>query len=456
MAEANVKPFGTDLTLTREALDFAPDLLAIQERPPERLPRVIVITITVLVLLLVLWATLAQRDLVAQAQGRLVPLTFTKVVQPSEAGIVSEILVKDGDRVREGQVLLRLDARLSDADHQAQSNEVELRRLSLAHIEAELSGVPVRVDGAYSSHLVSQVRAQFEARHRAYEDAVSQEEASLRRAKSELVAAEQVQAKLAQTLPAYRQAAEAYKKLLAEGFVGELASMDKQRELLEREQDSRAQAATVDSLKAAIAQVERRLAVLRSQYRSQLQNDRAETGTQLNRGAQELQKTSVKAGLLELRAPTAGVVKDLGVTGAGAVVAAGALLMNIVPVDERLQAEVLLQNEDAGFVAVGQEVRVKVAAYPFQKYGMLNGKVAMISADSADPKQTPAGQVPNLTYRAIVRLESASLGVDESGQRLNLNAGMLVAAEIHQGRQSVVEWLLSPVRRVAQEAARER
>ena len=104
----------------------------------------------------------------------------------------------------------------------------------------------------------------------------------------------------------------------------------------------------------------------------------------------------------------------------------------IVPKDEPLQAEVLLKNEDVGFIAVGQPVKVKIAAYPFQKYGMLDGEVKLISADSADPKQQQQqGQPPNLTYRAIVRLDAAALKSAATGEKLTLNPGMLVTAEIH-------------------------
>jgi hemolysin D len=118
---------------------------------------------------------------------------------------------------------------------------------------------------------------------------------------------------------------------------------------------------------------------------------------------------------------------------------------------------VLLKNEDVGFVAVDQPVQIKVAAYPFQKYGLLDGKVGLVSADSADRKQQQQqGQPPNLTYRAIVRLDSTALKSVATGEQLALNPGMLVTAEIHQGQRSVLEYLLSPVKKVGQEAARER
>jgi HlyD family secretion protein len=446
--------------LDPDALDFAPDLLAIQERPPARLPRVLLVTVAVLIALLLAWAVFAQLDIIATAEGRLVPISFTKLVQPAEAGVVTEILVKDGDAVKEGQLLLRLDARASQADTAALGHEVALKKLTLRRIEAELADQPLLPGRGEPPLLYAQVDAQFRARRQAYLDAVAQEQETRARAQADLHASQQQLSKLTQTLPSYQQSAQAYRQLVKEGFVGELAANEKGREATEREQDVKVQTANVQSGALAIAQSERKLAALRSQYRSQLENERIETLATLNRSDQEWQKSTVRAGQLEIRAPNAGIVKDLATTTRGAVVSAGALLMNIVPQGEPLQAEVQLHNEDVGFVSVGQLAKVKVAAYPFQKYGLLDGRVILVSADAADPKQQqqqpqPPGQ-PQLNYRAIVQIDSPVLTSAATGEKLALNPGMAVTAEVQQGRRSVIEYLLSPVKKVAQEAARER
>jgi HlyD family secretion protein len=445
--------------LDPDALDFAPDLLAIQERPPARLPRVLLVTVAVLIALLLAWAVFAQLDIIATAEGRLVPISFTKLVQPAEAGVVTEILVKDGDAVKEGQLLLRLDARASQADTAALGHEVALKKLTLRRIEAELADQPLLPGRGEPPLLYAQVEAQFRARRQAYLDAVAQEQETRARAQADLHASQQQLSKLTQTLPSYQQSAQAYRQLVKEGFVGELAANEKGREATEREQDVKVQTANVQSGALAVAQSERKLAALRSQYRSQLENERIETLATLNRSDQEWQKSTVRAGQLEIRAPNAGIVKDLATTTRGAVVSAGALLMNIVPQGEPLQAEVQLHNEDVGFVSVGQLAKVKVAAYPFQKYGLLDGRVILVSADAADPKQQQQAQQPGqpqLNYRAIVQIDSPVLTSAATGEKLVLNPGMAVTAEVQQGRRSVIEYLLSPVKKVAQEAARER
>jgi hemolysin D len=441
--------------LAAEARDFRPDLLTIQHSPPAPWPRGLLLAIVALLAGLVLWAVFAKLDVVATAQGRLVPLSFTKVVQPAEAGVVLDILVKDGDVVQAGQTLLRLDARLAQSDVRGLSQDVGLKRLSLRRIEAELTDQSFLVQTADPPELAAQVQAQHRARRQSYADASAQETEALNKARADLAAGEQVLSKLRQTLPIYQKSAEAHDKLLKEGFIGEVAANEKKREYLEREQDLKAQQANLNSLQAVIAGAQKRLAAIRSSYRSQLENERIDTLALLNKSSQELDKSTIKSGLLEIKAPNDGVVKDLAVTTQGAVVQAGSLLLNVVPRGEPVQAEVLLSNEDVGFVAVDQAAQIKVAAYPFQKYGLLQGRVIHISADASDPKQAQQSQQPPLSYRALVRLEGQNLQAP-NGDKLLLTPGMLVAAEIHQGQRTVLEYLLSPVQRVGAEAARER
>jgi len=206
-----------------------------------------------------------------------------------------------------------------------------------------------------------------------------------------------------------------------------------------------------------VEQSRNKLAQIRSAYESQLLNERVELQAQQQRTAGELQKQAYRSGLLELRAAEDGVVKDMVTYTPGAVVQPGAVLLNIVPRGEPLFAEVAIRNEDVGFVAPGQSTKVKLQAYPFQKYGMLEGTVEVVSADSAanDPQKAAAqGQNPQ-SYKALVRLATQDFRA-ASGEVLKLAPGMVVQAEIHQGRRTVLEYLLSPVQKVTGEAGRER
>ncbi|MBI1835145.1 MAG: HlyD family efflux transporter periplasmic adaptor subunit [Burkholderiales bacterium] len=153
-------------------------------------------------------------------------------------------------------------------------------------------------------------------------------------------------------------------------------------------------------------------------------------------------------------------------TTVGAVVQPGAVVLTLVPKGEQLFADVNIKNEDVGFVQIGQTVQIKLAAYPFQKYGMLRGKVIHLSADASETKgntssYSAAGTgdsnsgVSIATYKARIQLAQQTLS-DAQGNKLVIAPGMQVVAEINQGKRTVLEYLLSPVQKAVNEAGRER
>ena len=130
--------------LEADALDFAPAILQSQQRPPSPLPRLVLHGLLALAGTMLAWAIFGRLDIVAVAQGKLVPESYVKIVQPSDPGIVREILVKEGEAVAAGQVLMRMDARISEADRNIVENDLKLRALQLRRIDAELSGAALR------------------------------------------------------------------------------------------------------------------------------------------------------------------------------------------------------------------------------------------------------------------------------------------------------------------------
>ena len=450
--------------LAADAQDFAPGLLAIQESPPARLPRALLYTVCSLFVLLLFWANFGKLDIVAVAEGKLVPDTYLKIVQPTDSGVVKEILVKEGEHVKAGQVLIRMDTTLSEADMKALTADVQNKRLALRRIDAQRLGTPFTRHADDPPELFAQVTAQYLANKQAYENALAQERAALDKARHDLTAAEEVQKKLIQILPHYREQDAAYEKLAKEGFVGKLMYTDKQRERIEKEQDLQAQGATIASARDAINQEVQKITQISADYRRQLQTERVDTAAQLEKAQGELAKEAHRNEILELKAPQDGVVKDMATHTLGTVTGPGTVLMTLVPMDENLRAEVWVKNDDIGFVRMKQPAKIKLAAFTFQKYGMLDGEVAFVSADSAEQGnnnaqttngqgQTKTGSEP-LAYRTLVNLKSQMLEAD--GEKYRLTPGMQVSAEINLGTRTVMEYLLSPVSKAFQEAGRER
>ena len=439
--------------------DFAPEIVKAQSNPPSPLPRAVLRALLALFAVLVIWASLGRLDIVAVTQGKLVPASFLQIVQPAESGIVREILVKEGDAVKEEQVLVRMDTRLSEADLNILQAELSRRDLQLRRIDAELAGASLQRRPADSRELFAQIEAQQQARRQAYLDALGAERAVLAKARQDLQSASEVESKLKKTTPIYREQAQAWDQLAKEGYAGRLLALDRQRNQIEAEQDLLAQGHAVASLKATIEQAEKRIAQIHSGYRQQLHNERVETEAAYARLKQDRDKQQHRHTLLELKAPQAGVVKDLATHTPGTVVAPGTILLTLVPQNEPLLAEVWVSNADAGFVQEKQTARVKLGAYPFQKYGMLDGVVRQIGADAQERSdktfaaERPA-QLQDAAYRTLIDLDKGHL--ESRGKQLRLVPGMLVSAEIHIGSRSVLEYLFSPIQKIAHEAGRER
>lgn len=440
-----------------DALDFAPGLLGIQDKPPHPMPRAVLRGLALLLLFLVVWAAFGRLDIVAVAEGKLIPQSYLKIVQPAEQGIVQEILVKDGDAVKAGQVLMRMDAVISNADGKTLLADLRLRSLQLRRVDAELNGRQLVRLGDDPAALFQDVEKQFQSNRRAYEDALSQENTMLEKARQDLASAQEIESKLKQVLPVYQQQEEAYAKLGRDGFAGKLMVLERSRDRIEKEQDLRAQGFAIASLRATISQSEKKLAQITSEYRKQLQKERVDTLGEQQKLQQEWAKQQHRHKLLELKAPQDGIVKDLATHTSGTVVSPGTVLMTLVPRDELLQAEVWVSNEDIGFVREKQPVKLKLAAFPFQKYGMVDGLVTHVGADASD-KQDLSGQDANqphpLRYRAIVALTQQILQTES--EMLRLSAGMALNAEIRLADRTVLEYLLSPVQKAFHEAGRER
>ncbi len=443
-------------------------LRLLQTTGPDQSRRIVLWAVSLLTLILVVWAAFGQLDIIASADGKLVTQTLVKIVQPAEAGVIRELLVKEGDAVKAGQVLARLDPTLAQADRSAVANELATQQMQERRVQAELAAQPMLPQAGDDPQRYAQVHALYLAHRKAFLDSLEQEQSLLLKAEHEHHAATQVLAKLEQTLPTYQRSAESYAKLAKDGFIAGLAAEEKQRDATEKARDLDAQRATVASLSATAAAQRKKLSQLQSSYRSDLQKELSDLRARMEQLHPALGKSVYREGQMELRAPQDGLIKELGTTTVGAVVQPGAVVMTLVPQGETLYADVSIKNEDVGFVQVGQRAQIKLATYPFQRYGMLSGKVIHLGADASEaPRQgttttTANGNVqdsvqpiPAATYKARIALDVQRL-TSPQGVSLPLTPGMQVLAEINQGQRTVLEYLLSPVKKAVQEAGRER
>lgn len=437
---------------------FSPGILSVQSRPPHPFPRGVLVALFLLFVSALIWAAVGRLDIVAVAQGKLIPSTYVKIVQPAEAGLIREILVREGQRVEEGQTLMRMDTTQADADFRSVLEEYARVRLDLRRTEAELGGVAFEQQAGDDATLYQEMLLQYESDVRALESAIAEQKASLERAEKELALAQETKGKLEKILPLYRKEEEAYLKLSRQGHAASMEAVEKTRMRIEKEEEYQAQDLIIARESAAKLQAQRKIEQLVSENERRLRAERAQIAEKLNRLEAEIEKQKHRRSLMALKAPQSGIVKDLATHTVGTVTQPGTILMTLVPISDELRAEVWLPNQDVGFVRPGHEVKLKLTAFQFQKYGMVNGIVEHVAADSLDASANGSGKeggdTGTLMYRTLIGLGQQKLNVD--GVSYDLVPGMQVVAEIKLGDRTVLEYLLSPVRKAFHEAGRER
>lgn len=393
------------------------------------------------------WAALARLDIVVSSHGKLVPAGHVKVARPVEPGIVRKVLVRDGEHVKAGQSLVEMDAVYAMEDSASASTTTETLRLQLLRIEAELEGrVPEIPDVA--------ILAEFHGRHSAQAARLDESMRGRDSAAAELRTALERLRKYEELAPVTARQTEMLERLRASGFVSEAAYNQQRIEHVTAERERDIQGRAVQTAEVQLRRADAALSSVNADYHRQLTIERTETQLQLARAEAELHKQTHRASLQTVRAPVPGVVTGLVGLSEGQVVAAGATLLSIVPEDDPLRFEGWLGNSDSAFVQPGMPAKVKLSAYPFQKYGWLDGELEWVGVDAETPEAMRNAQGEPLFYRLRVTLPAQSLSFNE--QDLALKPGMQATADLHIGTRTLLEYLLSPLRRIALEAGRER
>ena len=428
--------------------DFLPATLEIEESPPSPVSRAVLWCLVALTVAATLWASVGHVDIVATAPGKLVPAGQVKLLQSLSAGTVKAIHVADGECVRAGQVLIELDPTLTHADRGRVAAGLDAARQELvrqrAFVAAVASGRSAPGDaalGASQRSALAQATAEHQSRIRQTDQAIARRHAELQSTR------EQVN-KLRRTLPLVTERANAVARLAGTGLVPRQSALELEQERIETEQDLAAAEANVRATEAAIGElIEERRSIAAEASRTAL--DRvAELEARVAALGQEAVKAERLATETELRAPVDGEVQQLAVHTVGGVVKPGETLAVVVPEGPALEVEALVLNRDIGFIAEGQPAAVKLDAFPFTRYGTLQGTVTSVGEDSVPHEQL--GPV----YPVRIRVTNNAIRAD--GRDVRLSSGMAASVEVRTGERRIIDYLLSPVARAADESLRER
>ena len=437
---------------------FLPAALSLQETPVHPTPRRLAWTIMVLFVLVLVWSIVGQIDIVAVAPGRIIVSDRTKVIQPLEASVVKSVLVKDGDRVRAGQVLVELDPTMASADKasvQEQLNAaISEEQRTAALLKALATGqtptirFPVRPEPVEGLDAQRQTRALLQSEWQDIKAKLAKLDAEIARRQAEMATVQATIAKLEDTVP-MAQAREAdFKRLVDQGYISGHATQDKTRERVELERDLSTQRARLAEAQAMLRESEQARASFRAETVRQLNDRKAQVATKRLQFGADHSKASQRERLTQLTAPVDGIVQQLAIHSVGGVVTSAQPLMIVVPDSPTVTAEVTIANQDIGFVNAGQTATVKLETFPYTRYGTVDARVEVVTADAVTDEKKGS------YYPAILTLSQKDMDID--GKRIPLSPGMNITAEIKTGNRRVIEYLLSPVQRAGNESLRER
>lgn len=441
---------------TAHEAEFLPAALALQETPPHPAPRVFLWAVMAFSAIALLWACLGHIDVVAVASGKVVPSGRTKLVQPSEAAVVKAIHVSDGQQVKAGELLLELDPTTAGADVRRSESDLLAARIDVARSSAMLQAIasgqaPRGLQGDIEQADAQQVQDAERWLHGQYQEfrnSLEQVDAEIQQRSAEIQAAQVQVTSLRQTLPIATRLAEDYQKLLEQQYVARHEQLDKEQARLDMQRQLQVQQASVLQATAAKSEAHRRREGVVAQARRSMLDLQQTAGQKVTSLRQTLAKARYQEARTQLLAPVDGTVQQLAVHTVGGVVTPAQALMVIVPNDQPVEVEALLENKDVGFVHAGQMVTIKVETFTYTRYGTVKGEVLSVSRDAIeDPRR-------GLVYSSRIRLASDRLQIN--GQPVPLTPGMAVSAEIKTDQRTVIDYVLSPLQQRVQESLRER
>jgi HlyD family secretion protein len=442
------------------AVAFQPDAVVIEERPLPFVARSVVYIIAALIISAALWASLAQVDRVVTARGKLITVDPMIVVQPLETAVIRSIDVGVGDTVKAGAVLATLDPTFTESQEVAGRERLNSMRAEAARLSAEIYLTPFPTADVTSTldpkYLALQI-AVYTHRHAEYTAAVASAEADVARYEAALATNREAQQGLQERLKVVTQIEGMRKELYA-------LSAGSKLNLLTSQLDRLSLSDQLSEKRSQEKELLQQVAAAREQREKYINNWVREVGERLTTvqqdiatATQQLAAAERRRVLVVLRAPADGVVLELGQRSIGSIAKEAEPLVTLVPMGNRIEAEVDVDSADVARLRVGDETRVKLDALPYQRHGLIAGTLRVITENSfqqdknAHSNDKPDGQPA--FFRARVAL--GPLQLRDVPKDFRLIPGMTTTAEMVVGKRTVISYLLDPVVRLFDEGLRE-
>lgn len=431
--------------------EFLPAVLEVTETPPSHAARLLSYVIMALFVVCLLWAVLGKIDIIATTTGKLMPASNIKTIQTLTDSEIEEIYVEEGQYVKERQELIKFNQTEVKANINRIKNEMKALEIAVSRLSALLTPEP-EANFTYSEDMddylikmhKSLLHSQITEKKARIEVLNGQIAMALK--EKETIAADLL--RIERLLPSVEERIEKKRVLVEKNLLARLTFLEQEEELINLQEQRNVQIKKMAQTEENIEYLKKELRQYLAEYDKNIMQELTENREQLASYRQELIKYEEALKRTVVKAPLAGYVQQLVYHTKGGVVESAKPIMNIVPKDYKLEADVMILNKDIGFVRQNQEVEIKIDSFPFTKYGTIKGEVRHISGDAINDEKL------GLVYDARLTLYDNKIKAD--GKVVQLKPGMSVTAEIKTGKRRVIEYLLSPVMKYMDESLRER
>ncbi|WP_296943263.1 HlyD family type I secretion periplasmic adaptor subunit [uncultured Massilia sp.] len=434
-------------------VEFLPDADEIERRPLPPYARITIHALAAMMLCFLVWAAVAQVDEVVKAQGRLTTPSANIVVQPIETSIIRSIDVRIGQVVKKGERLATLDPTDADADQAQLRLKFDSLDTQVKRLEAELAGrrAPAETAGATADTLLQdklagERRANFEAQ-------MARLDQNIARARAALETNLRDQQALGDRTRSLREVESMQESLVAQKFGAKASLLDARNKRMEVERDYILSKNQEPEVRRELAGLEAEKRAFVNGWRQKIIEDMLALTRDRDATAEQLKKGTLRHNMVVLTAPVDAMVQDIAKLSQGSVAQAAERMFTLVPIGAALDAEVQIDSLDVGHVKPGDEVHIKLDAFPFQKHGTLDARVRTLSED-AFKRETPNAAAGTDAYY-VSRIDLGKAGLKNMEPQARLLPGMTLTAEIVVGKRTVLSYLLWPLTKGLDEAIRE-
>lgn len=418
---------------------FLAQSVILEEGGSSGLIRGAMLTICIVIMLFLGWSMVTNVDEVAVTSGEVVPTGQLQALQHLEGGIVKNILIQEGEVVEKGQTMLQLDQTAAVTELQ----KLEARRAGLEIRSERLralgtGGVPdwSKVGSRYPGMLSDQQKI-YEGSLEAFFIRQETIRKQIEQRRADLEMQNEREQTLTRTAQIFADELEVREKLYKEGLTSKIQYLDAKRSLNTARGELTDLVSERERARQAIKESQSRLDEIDTEFRQQALAELSESANELIQVEEALVAARDRVKRLNIVAPVRGIVKGLMIHTVGGVIPPGAIITEIVPLDNELIIEARIQPRDVGHVRIGQPVTVKVTTYDFSRYGGISGELKDVSASTfLDEKGAPY-------YKGIVGLDRNYVGKDPLQNRVM--PGMTVQADIKTGKKTLFSYLLKPV-----------